>query len=60
MSDRSESVLFIFYFKRCHAKCVSRNTVQMADRSQTSTGLTDYVGLFGGLHEVLTMQANAV
>ena len=28
---------------------------QMADRSQTSTGLSDYV--YGGLHKVLTLPA---
>ena len=32
----------------------------MVDQSQTSTDLSVYVGLYGGLHKVLTLPANVL
>ena len=58
---RSVSVLFHF-FNRIHAKISSvfhySLVTQMANRSQTSTGLSVYV--YGRLHKVLTLPATVL
>ena len=41
-----------FYFFKVYIN-VMQNVTQMADRSQTSTGLS--VRVYGGLHKVLTL-----
>ena len=59
LDEKYRSVSIFFFFFRCNAKCVIGFhyflVTQIADRSQTSTGLSVYV--YGGLIKVLTLPA---